>query len=419
MKLRLSRFKIPRWTWILLGLLSLLISKVLSFFPAFTERFYSRGLFVGIRYIFDYTVGLLPIPVLYLAVGILLFFLIRHLFTKRTKKTLGKRLLNGLYSFAAFSGSMLFFFMLLWGWNYQRTPVVTQLGLKLSKPDSVALTNEFLLATEAMIEARAKAGIAPDQLLSQDQLAPDAMSVLRPQLASTLQKYGYPAPGRINGRRVFPKGLLMRLGASGIYIPYVGEGHIDAALPAVDQPATLIHEMAHAAGFGDEGICNFWAYVAGVESSDPFVRYSAHFDYWQYTARAYRRQYPYCYEAYRLQLPKGITADLAESYRIQKKYPSITGIIGDKLYDRYLKSQGVSAGVNSYSEVLLLVMAWRQKYSTKQISSHDPFLLPPQLLPPDRLPLIDDSLSTQKDQYLNRCLQQTQGDSSGDSTSPR
>ncbi|MEL6251078.1 MAG: hypothetical protein AAFR87_03605, partial [Bacteroidota bacterium] len=66
-----------RYVWMGLGLLSLFINSILKSNPYFTEVVYSRGIFLLFRWIWDYTLGLIPIPLLYIIGPLLIFYLIR------------------------------------------------------------------------------------------------------------------------------------------------------------------------------------------------------------------------------------------------------------------------------------------------------------------------------------------------------
>ena len=65
-----------RWIWILLGLLTILIGFLVGNHSPFVENVYSRGLFLFIRMILDYTIALIPFPCLYVLIILLLIFLL-------------------------------------------------------------------------------------------------------------------------------------------------------------------------------------------------------------------------------------------------------------------------------------------------------------------------------------------------------
>lgn len=352
--------KDSRGIWILLGVLTLLLRWLFSINPTFTELIYTRGLFQFIRVIYDFTLGWLPIPVVYPAGLALLGFLILKVAKYlRSEATPLQRIGRSLINILAFGSGVFFFFHLLWGFNYFRIPVEKQMGLEKIPGDTTFIINEFDFMTARLIEARA--AIPDTQALTQKQLPPDLEKEVRFHLEEVMNEYGFPIAGRVRGRRFYPHGLLMNLGATGIYIPFVLEGHLDAALPVAAIPSTMAHEMAHGYGFGDEGSCNFWAYLACEKSENPIVKYSGCFEYWIYVARQYRKVFPERYKERRKNLPPGVMNDIRLLNQTYKKYPGFFPKTSDFVYNQYLKSQGIKEGTLNYSRVVQLVISWRRK----------------------------------------------------------
>ena len=184
---------------------------------------------------------------------------------------------------------------------------------------------------------------------------------LRQAEARVLKSLGFPAPGRVRCRRIWPAGTLLQLGATGIYIPFIGEGQVDAALAPVSMPFTYAHEMAHAYGFGDEGSANFIAWLTCEQSGDPVIRYTGRLDYWFDVMGQLRQEDSLAYERYRAMLPTGIEADIASVRSVYERYPGFFPALSRKLYDTFLKGQGIEEGIRSYSRVVGLVIAWRKR----------------------------------------------------------
>ncbi len=153
----------------------------------------------------------------------------------------------------------------------------------------------------------------------------------------------------------------MRISTAGFYLPFTGECNIDAGLHPIQLPFVVAHEYAHAYGITDEGSCNFLAYLSCNQSADPFVRYAGSLSYWRYIAGNYQAYYPKEYALFRKQLPKGIIADLDAINANGRKYPDILPRVRDFAYDSYLKSQGIEEGLESYSRIIMLVKAWKEK----------------------------------------------------------
>jgi hypothetical protein len=122
----------------------------------------------------------------------------------------------------------------------------------------------------------------------------------------------------------------------------------------------MMHEMGHAYGFGDEGSCNFLAYLAGIRSEDPAIAYTAHLAFYRTVATNYLRYEPELYREFRAQLPTGIQSDLDAINKNLLEYPDIMPRIRYAAYDTYLKAQGIREGMQNYSRVIMLVKAWKK-----------------------------------------------------------
>jgi len=351
-----------KYRWIYLLLIFIAIRILLGFFPSVVETIYSRGLFLGIRWLIDNTTGRLPFPVLYVFLIIICWQVIRigyqWLQLLQQKKLQRQDILLPIANFFSIA---IVLFLLLWGFNYARIPLENQLQLETKKLNLEEIINETKNATNIAKHARSNIPNADTNALSIDFLPSNLEDTMRQLLVNSLDKYGYPTVGKTRGRIIYPKGLLMRLGASGIYLPWVGEGHVDGAQTAAQMPFTLAHEMAHAYGFGDEGSCNFWGYIACISSDNPTIRYAGALAYWRYIAAEYKFFKPEEYEAFRAEnLSIGMKNDLELIYQNHEKYPNIIPY-QNAAYDTYLKFQGVEEGIESYSRMVLLVKAWKSR----------------------------------------------------------
>ena len=348
--------------WIALGLIALLIRQIFARQPELTEQLYSRGVFLGVRVFIDYLLAWIPFPLLYLFVPAVIYLIGRQLsgwYHKSFASTTG-RVVNLLGRTGAFLGGSLFFFFMLWGYNYNRVLLEQQLGLEL-EPLSVSELRKELYEEGAELKRLRRLIPQADTYTIEEQMLPeDLEGELRNQLESWLESHGYPTIGSVRGKLIYPKGIFLRFSSSGLYFPFTGEGHIDAALHPLQRISVMAHELGHGYGFGHEGTCNFLAYIACSTSDDPLIAYAGRLSYWRTLAVNYRRYEPEAYREYRESLPLGIQADLDAINELLLRYPDIMPEFRYHAYDAYLKAQGIEEGIKNYSRVIMLVRAWKE-----------------------------------------------------------
>lgn len=354
-----------RWRWISLGLSSILVRFVLGFFPELVESLYTRGLYQLFRVLWDHSIALSPIPLVYILFFALLFWLFITIQKRKKHATVLAWFKSFALSFFAFAGGFIFLFLLLWGFNYGRVPIETQLDLAEPNMTFDELIEDFDASTQKIIAFRQMIPEVDTNALDASFMPPSLEEETRANVEAILGQLGFPTYGRVRGREINPKGVLLRISTAGIYIPFVAEGHIDNGLHPLQKPFTLAHEMMHGYGFTDEGTCNFLAYLACQLSEKPLIQYAGELGYWRYLAFSYRRQEEMSYLDKRKKLPIGIRNDLYSIYVNGQNYPDILPSFRDAAYDSFLKSQGVEEGLNSYNKIVKLVRAYRHREKTK------------------------------------------------------
>jgi hypothetical protein len=319
------------------------------------EEVYGGFIYPAVRGLFHYTTGLLPFPAIYLLGLIVLYGIYKTVIVPVRHRTWSARSL--IFGTVSTISAVFALFYILWGFNYARPGVIERLELFAVPLDTTALSQEFEYATEELLSWAIK-----NELEIQDGLHSFNRSherLLADQVAKTVEPMGYKDIARPRGRRIFPKGILLRFSTAGIYIPFSGEGHVDAGMLPVQYPFTMAHELAHGFGVTNEGECNFIAYLACKEVDDPLIRFSGLLSYWRYIAFEYRKQFPQRYQQRIDDLPVLITQALNDIRTNNAKYPDIMPAVRDAVYDTYLRSNGVKEGLVSYSMIVRMVHAYR------------------------------------------------------------
>ncbi|MBR9920528.1 MAG: DUF3810 domain-containing protein [Bacteroidetes bacterium] len=346
------------WLWFFL--LILLVRALLS--QQQTEELYSRGLFLYIREAQDALTSISPFALVYVFLGfVLLHFSYHQFIIWRQKRPVWKRLLHSFWGLFKGALALASLFTLMWGYNYGRVPLDVQLGLKVEPQEIEDLVCELENLTYALEGYRSAIEGAGPEAMDATFLPKHFEQKGRRALEDLLEEWNYPSRGSVRARLLSPKGILLRFNTSGVYLPWTGEGHVDAGLHPVQLPFVMIHEMGHGYGFTDEGTCNFLAVAGGLKSKEPFIRYAVLLGYWRYLASNVR---PYAREAYshiHNRLSPGILADLKAIYEYQDAYPELFPKLRYAAYDTYLRAQGIREGILNYDRVIGLMFAIQQK----------------------------------------------------------
>lgn len=348
------------WSWALLGILALVLRYFAVRHPEATDEVYSRLFFPGIRNVIDLTLGNLPFPSVYLFVASVLLVLV--LFALRFKNRSGWKS-KTFYTFKALAnglGALVFFFLVLWGFNYQRTPIFQQLALKPKSLNLEQLKSEVEITRRLAVQYRSRITLDSSAIHSIMDY-PDLERMVRQNMHDNLDILGLNFTGRPRTKQFPPSGFMRRMGILGIYFPFTGESYIDPSLHPLEQPFTVAHEMAHSYGVTNEGEANFIAWVICTNSEDPLLRYSGHLRLLQYQMRDYYRMAPDEYKDWVKNLSIGIKNDLNSIREVSDAIKPFSLELSRKSNDIFLKSQGVKAGVNSYQQLPMLAYAWRQR----------------------------------------------------------
>ncbi|MDX1477226.1 MAG: DUF3810 domain-containing protein [Saprospiraceae bacterium] len=345
-----------RLLWVALGTGAMILARICADRPDLAEQFYGHGLFRIVRHAYDYTLGWLPWPSVWLIMLLALWRLWRTALRPLIRRRVSLR--SCLLGVLSTAGAVVFLFYFLWGFNYSRADVAARLDLDARPLDAEELRAEFGRATTDLraLLAEHDAEISA----SLDVLPAGLEARVRTLTEQTASQLGFPAYGRVRGRLLAPRGILLVFNTAGVYVPFSGEGHVDAGMLPMQIPFTMSHEMSHALGVTDEGDCNFLAYLSCTTADDPMIRYSGMLSYWRYAASEYRRWFPDDYAEVYETLPATMRTSLAAIRANLDKYPEFMPRLRNKVYDSYLKSHGVHEGLRSYSRIVRMVRAHRE-----------------------------------------------------------
>ncbi|MBQ8432204.1 MAG: DUF3810 domain-containing protein [Clostridia bacterium] len=146
---------------------------------------------------------------------------------------------------------------------------------------------------------------------------------------------------------------------TGIYTFFTGEANINVNFPDYTVPFTAAHELAHQRGIAREDEANFVAYLVCMESDDPYIRYSATLNLYEYVISALYSANKELYRASYADLPAEIRAEeVAYSIFFEKYKENVAADVSESVNNSYLQSQGAPAGSRSYNLVVDLAVAY-------------------------------------------------------------
>ena len=343
------------------------IFRLLPYESNIVETYYSQGFYKYWRIIWDATLSQSPVPLIYLLLIVVAYYLIRsYRACQRRTKSLIDFVVQYSLDLIVLIALFVLSFYLLWGYNYKRINVINQL---LSQSDEkISERDLFAELDEVTIRLNHLRATLPDSI-AWSNLVSDDDDVYRPALKQIYTRLNLDDSGDVRVRSLYPRGSLLHWSTAGVYIPFVSEGHIDPGLHPIVWPFTILHEMSHGYGYTGEDTCNFWALLACVNSDSSIIQYSGYMSYWRYLrSNAYRTNRDQFYDSMSCVNPL-VLKDLDAIYEYSNRYPDILPLIRDLIYDSYLKRHGISDGLKNYSRIIVLSMQWQKQYGSLSIKS--------------------------------------------------
>lgn len=285
----------------------------------------------------------------------------------------------GLYVLA---GVLFFLYVLNCGINYHRESFSESSGIEMESYTAEELKSVCLWLTEevnslsaAVVrdeggvmrlgEGSMEAGKDAQETEGRKAGGQAAAEPLRKEAVRAMQRLGREYP-ELSGFYPNPKGLLCPWILSvqqltGIYSPFTVEANYNSGIVDYNIPFTMCHELSHLRGFMQEEEANFIAFLASTGSDDMHFQYSGYLMGWKYCMNVlYKADYD-AWEEVRAQLSGNIEADLAANRDFWDQYDGRIAEAANKVNDTYLKANDQSEGVESYSKMVDLIVAYRAK----------------------------------------------------------
>jgi len=324
----------------------------------FVERVYSRGVYLRLQPLVTGTTNLVPVAVGDLALAGLVGWLAWTCFGLIRVRPVGAAAARTAWRTATMAAVVWLVFLGCWGLNYRRVPLLAQPGVATAEATEADVEALGWLVVDRMngLHAAAHAAAWPTDR--------ELTSRLAPAFADAQREIGLPR-GATAG---LPKPTWLgwyfeRAAVAGMTNPLGLEVYITPGALPFERPAILAHEWAHLAGFADESDAGLVGWVI-CQRGDAQSQYSAWLDLyprvWSAAGAETRRELASAVGA-------GPRHDLeAIAARLARVSPIVRRVAWEG-YDRYLRSQGVAGGIDSYDRVVVALL--RSRWNP--VSSHD------------------------------------------------
>jgi hypothetical protein len=233
-------------------------------------------------------------------------------------------------------------FLITWGLNYRRVPLAEKLAFDRGRITARATADLAMRAAGQLNRLHDAAHRVPFD--ERDLVAPfhDAQRALGSRWAIVT---GTPKPTLL---ALYFK----RAAIAGMTDPFLLEVMLAPDLLDVERPFVLAHEWGHLAGYADESEANFIAWLACARGNER-AQYSGWLALFSHSAgvlpAAERR-------AAFASLEGGPREDLAAIAARYEATSRFVRVAARETYDRYLKANRVTEGIESYDAVLQLIL---------------------------------------------------------------
>jgi hypothetical protein len=344
---------------IAITVLCILLFKVLFEVSQWFAGYYFHRFYVSISIFFRLVLGNVPFSigdVIYVSwiitAGIFLLKLCYNI--------LKKKWYNVVYLFLRGISVILilyFAFLILWGYNYRRDSLETDMQLAVNEYN----TDQLYRLTDTLLQQVNKHKIAMGDSLNATHPGPDSAQLFQ-RAITAYQLAAVKWPSVTYEHPCIKPSLygkwLNYMNVGGYLNPFTAEAQVNVTTPGFLHPFTICHEVAHQVGYAPEEEANFVGYLVADNSPDERFRYAANFEMFMYSIRQLSREdTTLAGQLWRRAVP-GVKADLRQLRAFSDQYRGRVDDYTAVIYDQYLKANKQEKGIRSYSEVVGWLVAY-------------------------------------------------------------
>lgn len=325
------------------------------------ENWFSNGLYPLISILQRFISSFFPFAIgdfLYVAliafIGWKTFsFFRKRPFNKNLWKILTVSLLNlGLGLYIAFK--------LLWGLNYSRPQIHTQLHIGdqyYNEQQLLKLADFFLNKIDSL---QKQLNLQTNKPVYTKTLLFNKTKEAYDKLAEQQRFFKYKVPAI---KPAISGWLTSKMGIEGYYNPLSGEANVNMLIPNFVLPYVTCHEVAHQIGVAKEDEANLVGYLTSVHSNDVYFQYSGYYNMFRSILFEIRLKYPSQYLTYREKLPQELLAKFKIERDFWTRYNGQMSAYMSKTFDQLLKLNNQRKGIDSYQDIVL----WLYNYHKHEL----------------------------------------------------
>ncbi len=359
-------FRYKRIALLALAPLGLLLTLLARWNNGWVENFHSRYIYPFFANTIGWLLSLVPFSVLEILLitggGAVLFYIAWQI-AGAIRKPEGRkdRLARLVWNLLGGASVIYFGFVLFMGLNYYRDPIAVHLDLRVeeaTKQDLFDLCKDLAADCNTY---RAQLQEGPDGVaLLQDENYYQTADAAKEAYAALEAEVPLLRAADIRNKPLMTSRLFSMALTTGIYIPF--ESGINTDAPAHSVPATMCHELTHFRGFMREEEANFIGYLACMRSDRADFRYSASLLAFTYAFSDLVAEDVELARQIAALCGEGMLRDLqAEDDYWNQFRGTAFGDASQVIYGEYLQANGQESGLASYSEMVELLIAYRNR----------------------------------------------------------
>jgi hypothetical protein len=236
-------------------------------------------------------------------------------------------------------------FKILWGLNYSRPTVASELGIKNEKytTPELVLLGKFYIRKLNQLQNVSRTRYSIAELRTIAKAGYDQMEKKNPFFS-----YANPSV-----KPVLNSWIITKIGIEGYYNPLSGEANVNMRLPATELAFVTCHEIAHQLGVGREDEANLIGYLVASNSPNKDFQYSAAYAMLKSILFEIRIKSPDDYNLLYSTINTKTIQDFKNDRDFWRKYNNQMFGYLDVAFDRFLKLNNQSRGTDSYQDIVL------------------------------------------------------------------